>query len=440
MILLVLYSVILLGVGIWDRHTGHRFETYVLAGRNHGTVFVASGLLATALGASATMGVMQLAWQVGFPAFWWLGVGAIGFVVQASFLSKKLFQCKVFTLPELAQRLLGKEAKIALAIMISIGWLGIISAQFVAAAKIVEVVGGISWNLSLLGVATVICAYTWLGGNAAIVKTDVVQFAILAVVVIFCLFYLLSAHPVPLAVFRPAFINSQFPFSKWLYFLLIVGAGYVICPILYSRVFAAKSAQVARRSLFHAAGWLAFLGVSITAIGIWAQYYIPYTPGTDVFSLILNQWLPPWMSTLLIVGILSAIVSSADTCLIVIATILEQDILHQKRVRGVRTTLLFIGFTAYLLAGWKQEILPLLLISYAIFSAGAVPPISVFLFGNKTAMSNDKKIILLAFIIGGGLGLVGSILEKEWVVLSGFFISLLLSLMVFFRKKENVPS
>ena len=440
MTLLILYAVLLLGVGVWDRHTSHRFEEYVLAGRRHGTVFVTSGLLATALGASATMGVIQLAWQIGFPAFWWLGVGAIGLIIQAIFLSKKLFQCKVFTLPELTCRLLGKEAQFALAIMIAVGWLGIISAQFVAAAKIVEVAGGISWNVSLLGVVVVICAYVWLGGNAAIVKTDVVQFGILTGTIILCLFYLLTQHPIPPVALKPIFLNSQFPFSKWIYFLIIVGAGYVICPILYSRVFAAKSTQVAKRSLFHAAGWLILLGVCIVGIGLWAQYYIPYQQGVDVFSLILNQWLPPWMSILLIVGILSAVVSSADTCLIVIATIIEQDIFHKKRVSGVQKALFLTGLSAYLLAGWKQEILPLLLIAYAIFSAGAVPPISVFLFGNKTAAPEDKKIIIFAFAIGGGLGLVGSIFESDMIVLSGFFISLILSLWAFFRKKANPAS
>ena len=96
MSMLIIYALVLIGMGLWDRRTGRQFEEYVLTGRRNGTVLVTSGLLATVLGASATMGVIQLAWQVGFPAFWWLGVGAIGFVIQSIFLSKKLFQFKVF--------------------------------------------------------------------------------------------------------------------------------------------------------------------------------------------------------------------------------------------------------------------------------------------------------------------------------------------------------
>jgi len=172
------------------------------------------------------------------------------------------------------------------------------------------------------------------------------------------------------------------------------------------------------------------------SIGIWAQSYIPTNPGTDVFSVIVDQYLPPWMSILLIIGILSAVVSSADTCLIVIATILEQDILKQRRVVGVRISMLATTILASLLAGWKQEILPLLLVAYAIFSAGAVPPISVALFGNKKLLPDRKKMILVALGVGGGLGLVGSLLEKEMIVLSGFFVSLLLSVWVFFRKES----
>jgi len=422
-------------MGLWDRRTGRQFEEYVLTGRRNGTVLVTSGLLATVLGASATMGVIQLAWQVGFPAFWWLGVGAIGFVIQSIFLSKKLFQFKVFTLPELTQVLLGKEAQLALAIMIGVGWLGVIAAQFVAAAKIVQVLSGFSWEVSLIWVVAVIYTYTALGGNSVIVKTDLLQLIVLTVSVVLCLGYLLTVHPIPLQNLKPVFVNESFGFSKWFYFFIIVGAGYVICPILYTRVFAAKSVQVAKRSLFLSAGGLVLLSACIVGIGIWAQSYLPYLNGQDIFALIVERWLPPWLGFFLIIGLLSAVISSADACLIVIAMILEKDILKKQRVKGVRWMMFVASLVAFGLAGWKQEILPLLLIAYAIFSAGAAPPLSVALFGNRKLLPERKKMVLLALSIGGVMGLIGSLMEKDMFVLAGFFISLSISLWAFYGKE-----
>ena len=87
---LFLYFAVLLFIAFRDFFKVKNLDDYVVAGRNQGTFFVTFSLLATMLGASATLGICERAKVEGISAFWWLGFGALGLWLQALFFSKKI--------------------------------------------------------------------------------------------------------------------------------------------------------------------------------------------------------------------------------------------------------------------------------------------------------------------------------------------------------------
>ena len=100
--LLLIYFFVLGFICIRDLFKVKNFDDYVVAGRKQSSPFVFMSLMATVLGASATVGIAARAESIGFAAFWWLAVGAIGFWFQAAFLSKPVHDLDVRTLPEIA--------------------------------------------------------------------------------------------------------------------------------------------------------------------------------------------------------------------------------------------------------------------------------------------------------------------------------------------------
>ena len=132
--LLLIYFFVLGFICIRDLFKVKNFDDYVVAGRKQSSPFVFMSLMATVLGASATVGIAARAESIGFAAFWWLAVGAIGFWFQAAFLSKPVHDLDVRTLPEIAEKTVGKTGRKLVALIIAVSWIGIIAAQFAAVA------------------------------------------------------------------------------------------------------------------------------------------------------------------------------------------------------------------------------------------------------------------------------------------------------------------
>ena len=178
--LLIIYFLVLGFICIRDLFKVKNFDDYVVAGRKQSSPFVFMSLMATVLGASATVGIAARAENIGFAAFWWLAVGAIGFWFQAAFLSKPVHDLDVRTLPEIAEKTVGKTGRKLVALIIAVSWIGIIAAQFAAVAGFIGLVlGHDAGTQSVLITAGIVIVYTLFGGQLSVVRTDALQFGIL---------------------------------------------------------------------------------------------------------------------------------------------------------------------------------------------------------------------------------------------------------------------
>jgi SSS family solute:Na+ symporter len=427
MIFLILYVVVLLGFGLFECKKIKNFDDFIISGRTQKTGGIAYSILATCIGASATLGVVSTARDIGFPAFWWLGAGAVGLLLQSLFLSRKVRAVGAYTLPDLTEKLMGRDARFLTSIIVVIAWTGIIAAQFVAGAKLLSAFGDIDPNVSIMVTALVIVAYSAMGGQSSVMKTDRVQFALLGGALLFTLGYLYAVQPVPLADIRFDLTNDGFTPENLVYYLFVVGGSYFVCPLLFSRILTARDARTARKASFLSALGLVAVSVVITLIGIWASFHIDPSYDKDILGLIIAEKLPVAGGIALLIGLVSAIISSADTCLFAVASIVEYDILKQKRVRTTRLVIGIVGLFSALLAMKNPDIISLLIQAYAVFTAGVVPPVAVALIMWK------KRTIHLywrsaAIILGGIFGLGANLLGMDMLAVAGMAVSTAISI------------
>ncbi|MBR4615586.1 MAG: sodium:solute symporter, partial [Kiritimatiellae bacterium] len=111
-----------------------KYVDFVAAGQDCGPLPVFLTLMATMLGASATLGVAAKAETIGFPAVWWLASGAVGLALQGALLSRRIRESGAKTLPELAGRTAGPAGQRLVAAVIAVSWPGVVAAQLVAFA------------------------------------------------------------------------------------------------------------------------------------------------------------------------------------------------------------------------------------------------------------------------------------------------------------------
>ena len=187
---------------------------------------------------------------------------------------------------------------------------------------------------------------------------------------------------------------------------------------LYQRIYASKDEKTAKKAWFLAGifEWpiMAFMGVFLGLLGrvayeqgIFTQY--GYAPGAAIdeeigLPLLLAHIFPVGLMGLLMSSYFSAIMSTADSCLMAASGNFVTDILgitrkkHKSSIRYSQITTLIIGILAIVLATIMQNVLDLMLYSYAFMVSGLFVPVLGSLFLKKPS----NLAALSSMILGGG--------------------------------------
>lgn len=438
MVILCLMIGIFVLVSAFDYKRTRNFDDFVVAGRSQSRLFIVMSLMATIIGASATLGVADKAYNTGFPAFWWLFVGAIGLILQSILLSERIKAYDAYTLPDLARKTAGIEGQLLIAFIIMLSWTGIIAAQFVAFSAIISFMSGNANTTSLLIITSAaIILYTAVGGQLSIIKTDAIQFVLLAAGIIYTYYHLFSGSvpgsTVP-AIGSLELINGNFGWFDVVYYLFIVGGTYFIGPDVFSRNFSARDGKTAKNAALIAGLLLVGVSFIITMIGVWGRLNIANPDGYSILIYIMSTYLPKAGAAVLAVGLMAALISSADTCLVTTAAIIENDLLQHHRVLHTRVYVILVGLIALIIAIMKKDIISLLLTTYSVFAPGIVCPLFIAIWFYKKK-SLDKALWLAAIIVGGGCGMAANVIHINYLPLLGMACSLVLSIFAVYKSK-----
>lgn len=438
MSLLAVYCAIFIVMGVYEYMRRKDFEEFAVAGRRCGAAVAGVSITASCVGASATIGMTGLAFSAGTPAFWWLGSGAAGLLVLGTLLAAKVRRSGVFTLPDMAEKFVSPTARKLTAVIIVPAWASILAAQYIAAARTASALSGLDHSTALIGCAALITAYTMLGGQNSILKSDAVQYSLVAAGLGLALFYTAGASPVSLQDVQLQFVNQAFPMSKWTYFMLIVGGSYVVCPMLFGRIFSCRGEAQARSGTFMAAAGIAISAVVIVCIGLYARGLAPAGADTDsILTSVVPSVMPGWAGTVLLFALLSAIISSADSCLITAATVLEHDLIGGTSTSRCRLIMLAMGLGALVIASSGGSILSLLLAANDIYVCGVVAPMFIAILA-QDRRPVDSRLILLAMLAGGCLGVMAAYTGLKAYSFAGVGISLAISVAALIPRRRCV--
>lgn len=439
----IIYMTMMLLIGAAYMKTGKSTEDYFLGGRNLGGWVVALSAQASDMSGWLLMGLPGSVYALGTGQCW-IAVGLfLGTVGNWLFISGRLRRYTIvannsLTLPAYFENRFHDKKRILLAIssvVIVIFFLVYTASAFASGGKLFSSVFGCDYHVSLTIGAVIILAYTFMGGFMAVCVTDFVQgmLMLLALMAVPIGAYALIGGNLGAALeqtgvnaanFLNLTKNGDTGFSAVeIISQLAWGLGYCGMPHILVRFMAVKNQKELNKSKGIAIVWVAVSLAFAVIIGVVGRAYLfPVVLGGEggsvetvfiemITKMFTRDFRLPMLAGLFLCGILAAIMSTADSQLLVTASSMSEDIYKgiikkdasdENVMKISRYTVLGVAVLAYLIA-WDPNSSIMGLVSNAWAGLGAAfgPAVLMSLFWRRCNLQGA-----VAGIISGGLTVI----------------------------------
>ena len=412
----IIYLIIVTVIGIYaTRFSSSGISAYFIGDRTMNRFVVALSAVVSGRSAWLLLGVTGMAYKIGASAVW----AVIGYIVVEMFLflsyairlRKFSGEHDCITLPDFFATRFSDHSgylRILITIIIIIFMLSYVSAQFVGGGKTFAASFQIDQNTGILITAMIVLLYTFLGGFMAVSLTDMFQafFMIIALVLLpliaisdigglqELLEQLKSIDPLSIDPFSLS-IGAAIGF-------LGIGLGSPGNPHIVTRYMSIKNPVQLRTSAIVGTIWNVIMAWGALFIGLAGRVYFPeihMLPGADTENLypaLAHSHLHPILFGLVIASIFAAIMSTADSQLLVAAsgivrdiyekTLKKNQIIDQKKlVVYSRISVLFLTIIALGLGLIAQNLVFwLVLFAWAGLGAALGPTSILALYWRKT--------------------------------------------------------
>ena len=335
---------------------GHRLKgrqestrDFFLGGREIPWYAVSASIVATTISAVTFIGVPAIAFAAG-GNFTYLQLALGGIIARlliARYLLPRYYEREYYSPYDFMSDRLGPVVGRVTAGLFMVGGVLGQSVRVYATALVIELLTGWSMGQSILVITAFAILWTWMGGVAAVIWTDVVQFFVLLLGAICALFVIVATLPEGWSTLQTSgsaagkfelldfTSDPRVAFTFWAALIALPFQGVAVYGtdhLFTQRLMCCRNGFEARKALL----W-SIVGECIPAlmllvgVGLFAFYNLyPLEPslaalvedkGDRIFTVFILSEMPVGIKGLLIAGILSAAISSLDSILAALSQI-----------------------------------------------------------------------------------------------------------------------
>lgn len=446
----VLYLAGMAGIGAYFARRNRTVEDFVLGGRGLGVWVTALSAQASDMSAWLLIALPAMAYKVGLAALWPAVGCAIGTVFNWVFVAPRLREetgrAGAMTIPDyLAARFGGSRGgasvRLLTVVVILVAYASYIASQCNAAGKTLATLSehvvtpwgrlNVSYHLGMIVGIGIILLYTTLGGFLAVSWTDLVQGLLMVTTVVVLPLVGIRALGgfgglwAELHRIDPKLLTWQGAGgepAQGLFLGTVIGGlgwglGYPGQPHILVRFMALKDPRQMRRA--------GFLGITWALLAMWGAIFVGLVAKVTVANLgnaqadkamptLALTLMHPAVAGAMIAAAIAAMMSTADSQLLVAASAVEEDIYirllggHPRGKAGVwigRVTVLALGAVAVPLA-WdpRKTVFSGVLDGWGVLAAGLGPVVILALLSPRT----NRR--------GAAVGIfVGLVISQLWV-------------------------
>jgi sodium/proline symporter len=437
----IAYLAMMLAIGVIAYKRTASSSDYFLGGRSLGPWPAALSAGASDMSGWLLLGLPGYAYAAGIEAFWLAGGLLVGTWLNWLICAKRLRTYSIttdaLTLPEYLSRRFNDNSKViqvVSAFFILLFFLFYTSSGLVAGGKLFETVFGLDYTIAVIIGTVCVVSYTLFGGFLAVSWTDLVQGLLMAaalmIVPVIGMQGGLGQLTADLKAINPELLTlwndaKGQPLSAVAIISLVAwGLGYFGQPHILARFKASRSNKDLTTARRIAVIWSGLSMIGALLVGVVGLVYITNTggdvlaDGEKIFMLLVNALFHPVIAGILLAAILAAIMSTADSQLLVSSSALAEDFYKQvinkdatseQIVMVGRVGVVLLSVIALVLAMTPDSsVLGLVSYAWAGFGAAFGPAILLSLYWS--GMNRNGAI---AGIIVGGVTIV------VWKQLSG---------------------
>ncbi len=414
----------ILTIGLYHFTRNKNIEDYYVGSRSIGSSYVGFSIVATDVGGGFSIGLGGLGFVMGLAGSWLLFTGLVGAWLSAVFIIPRIKKIdaenKFMTYPDFLRYRYNDSVALVAAVISGIAYLGFAGVQMLAGAKLASVtiiqnnpfgVEPITFALVFMAVITI--TYTVIGGLKAVIYTDTAQLALLLGGLIFVTIPVTLYKIGGLDALREKLPPEYFSLSNispatFINWMVTIIPAWLIGSTIYQRMYACKNEYEAKRA-WYIAGFLEYPVMAFAGafLGMCARIVAPGAEPEMAMPILIRDVLPAGVTGIVIVAYFSAIMSSADSCLMASSGNFVTDIIERYFIRKISTKAsirlsmlitLIIGTLSVIMAAQFTSVLNAGLYTYAFMVSGLFVPTLGAYFWKKSSCSGA-----MAGMLAGGM-------------------------------------
>lgn len=399
-----------LAIGIAASIRPQSREIYFLGGRKVTSFILATTFTSTSMSGLLFLGFSGMIYEEGMQSLWMVVPSAtIGIYLCYRLISRRIRMYSEYigalTIIEVMKKRYEDKNNILSLItgfMIVLATIMYVSGQLIAAGKLINLTTGLSYEYSIIVFAVVMITYVAIGGFNAVCWTDVFQGVSMVIGSLLAgltvLYLSRGIRPIWQGMklansLDPNFYLTAFnrPGNILLGITIFLGDGimnWIGQPTLMTKYMSADSYKSLRtaRNFSLAFQMILFGGVFLSTIYMKTQFInpdsLPLTGDTEtVFIQFFMTMMNPFWSGIVLGGIIAAIMSTADSLIMLSSSTIVNDLYYIKKPKSSskelilisRITTFFLGIIVIFIALVTQSVLTTAWIGWSILGIAGVP-------------------------------------------------------------------
>mgnify|MGYP001163614953 FL=1 len=472
-IIFIFYLSFLIGVGLMSIKHNKSQEDYLLAGRKLGPWVTAFSERASGESAWLLLALPGAAISIGLGEAWTVLGITLGIIASWYIIAEKLRieteKYSALTIPGYLHRKYNDNSNIIRlfsSIIIAFFFLFYVSAQFHASGKVINTLFGLSSIDGIVIGAIVIILYTLMGGFFAIAWTDLLQgILMIGTLVVLPIVGIIELQNTDRSFYevlnQVGESKSSFTMGKsGLAAISVVlgglswGLGYLGQPHLVIRYMAIRDPKDIKKAKLIAILWAlpgitgAFM-IGLVALNYFGPEFFNINDVEQAMPLLATELLPPILAGLLISGAVAAMMSTADSQLLVSTSAITEDFIHQYLGLNIsektlllinRITIIILGIIAFGIAIFSEitgkNIFSVVSYAWSGLGSSFGPVLVLSLWWPKTT----RKGVIAGLLTGFSSTIIWANTDLKLIIserLVSFIFAFIMVILVSYTDKEE---